>query len=510
MKNHQGSAKPEKRSKDKSGQSRRFSFDKIIEAFDKPLLVLAIVAVVLYLLELRGIVSSTGPARIISILLDMLFILDVMLKFIVRRGRYIRSAWLMTDILSCLPGILLLANVPWLQAVQFTRLFRVLRVLRGLRVLRSLQFMPALSRVAVEQDEEGRRFRIGMNVAVSVYAVAFIGVLVWMREEFLSEPKFLEDAEFFLVLGALLATALFLYLIHSQLRETSWNQLRTLLNIALPRQVAEHFLNHPEAYKERHRAAATVLYIDFVGFSATAEKLHDDVRTLAEHLELVMDAVVERLVAHDLIIDKFIGDAVMSFRGGPLVVGDAADHARRVVRAAMEAAGVLSDLNDPYFSRVKIGGASDECLIGAFGTSRRLSYTVLGDGVNLAARLEPASGQCGAQALFCNTTRRLCGDLPGIAWRRWGTIRVKGKVEPQIVWEVFDDSRVPNLEFIAIYERARAIFESGDIIAARPMFIEADGARLGGDPPSRIHSSWCEDLIVKGISMTDPALAVLK
>jgi class 3 adenylate cyclase len=486
-------------------------FERLIESADKPLLALAIVAVILYLLELRGIVSPSGHARIVSIALDMLFIVDVLLKLIVRRRRYLRSAWLMTDILSCLPGILLLANVPWLQAVQFTRLFRVLRVLRGLRVLRSLQFMPSLARVAVEQDEEGRHFRIGMNVAVSIYAAIFVGVLAWLRTEFVSEPRFLDNAEFFLVIGALLATALFLYLIHSQLRETSWNQLRTLLNIALPYQVAEHFLSHPEAYKERYRAPATVVFIDFVGFSATSEKLRDEVKTLAEHLELVMDAVVERLVEHDLIIDKFIGDAVMAFRGGPLVKGDASDHAQRVVRAALEAAGVLADINDPYFAHVKIGCASDdECMIGAFGTSRRLSYTILGDGVNLAARLEPASAQCGTQTLFCDETHRLCGEMPGIAWRRWGTIRVKGKAEPQAVWEAFDTSRVPDIAFIKPYEDARESFERGDIETARPLFISADTVRPGGDKPSRLHLAWCADLIAKGEKIKDAALSVSK
>jgi adenylate cyclase len=235
------------------------------------------------------------------------------------------------------------------------------------------------------------------------------------------------------------------------------------------------------------------------------------VQTLAEHLELVMDAVVERLIAHDLIIDKFIGDAVMAFRGGPLVEGDPTDHARRVVRAALEAAGVLSDINDPYFAHVKIGCASDdECMIGAFGTSRRLSYTVLGDGVNLAARLEPASGQCGAQALFCDETHRLCGEMPGIAWRRWGTIRVKGKTEPQTVWEAFDTSRLSDVAFIKIYEEARGIFEEGDLLAARPLFISADTARPDGDKPSRLHSAWCDDLIKKGAGVEDPALSVSK
>ena len=144
-----------------------------------------------------------------------------------------------------------------------------------------------------------------------------------------------------------------------------------------------------------------------------------------------MDRLVGELVEHDLIIDKFIGDAVMSFRGGPLVAGDPAEHAYRAVRAALDSIKALAALNDPYFHRVKIGGASaDDCLIGAFGTSARLSYTILGDGVNLAARLEPASAQCGTQNLFCETTYRLCAGRPDLVWRRWGRIRVAGKSEP--------------------------------------------------------------------------------
>ncbi|HUX42467.1 MAG TPA: adenylate/guanylate cyclase domain-containing protein [Rectinemataceae bacterium] len=484
--------------------------DAAIESLDKPLLLLSVLAVVLYLLELKGIATDTGIVRVLSLLVDACFVVDVLLKLAFRRGRYLRSAWFMTDLLSCLPGILLVANVPWLQAIQFARLFRVLRVLRGLRVLRSLQFLPSLSRAAMEEDGEGRRFRVGMNLAVTAYAAGFIAVLAWMRSEFGADAAFLDEAEFFLILGALMATALFLFLIHGLLRDASWNQLRTLLNIALPAQVAEHFLHHPAAYKERHRGPATILFIDFVGFSSTAEKMRDDVGSLAEHLERVMDAVVERLVAHDLIIDKFIGDAVMSFRGGPLVSGDPVEHARRVVRAALEAAGALRDLGDPYFSRVKIGCASDECLIGAFGTSKRLSYTVLGDGVNLAARLEPASGQCGAQALFCDVTRRLCGELPGISWRRWGTIRVKGKAAPELVWEAFENARLPDLTFIELYERARASFEEGDLRSARSMFLAADAARSGGDPPSRLHLDWCGELLEKGATKLDPVLSVMK
>lgn len=489
---------------------QRPSLERIVEAADRPLLVLALGAVALYLLELRGVIAPTGPATVVSAVLDALFVTDVLVKIAVMRGRYFRSAWIVTDVLSCLPGISLLANVPWLMAVQFTRMFRVLRVLRGLRVLRSLQFMPSLARIATEQDEEGERFRIGMNLGVAFYAAAFLAVLVWLHGELSSVPMVLERAEFFLVVGALLSTALFLFLIHIEVHESSYNQLKGLLNIALPKQVAEHFLHNPGAYHERHRAPATTLFIDFVGFSSTAEKLRADVQALAYHLERVMDVVVERLVAHDLIIDKFIGDAVMAFRGGPLVKGDESDHAKAVVRAALEAAAALTEMNDPYFSRVKIGGASDECLIGAFGTSRRLSYTALGDGVNLAARLEPASAQCKAHALFCDATRRLCGGMPGIEWRRWGTIRVKGKADPQVVWEALDASQPHDYSFIALYERGRQIFENEGPAQARPHFEEANAIRPGGDPPSQFHLDWCDELQKNGNTVRDTSLSVSK
>ncbi len=200
----------------------------------------------------------------------------------------------------------------------------------------------------------------------------------------------------------------------------------------------------------------------------------------------------------------------MAFRGGPLVSGTERDHARAVVRGAIEAAEALRALDDPYFSRVKIGGASDECLIGAFGTSSRLSYTALGDGVNLAARLEPASAQCGAHALFCDVTRHLCGDMTGIVWRRWGTIRVKGKADPQVVWEALDVNRIPDSSFIQIYERAREVFEGKDSDSARSLFAEADANRPGGDPPSQVHMSWCDELRKNGDALTDPALHVSK
>jgi adenylate cyclase len=212
-----------------------------------------------------------------------------------------------------------------------------------------------------------------------------------------------------------------------------------------------------------------------------------------------MDRLVMELTRYDMIIDKFIGDAVMSFRGGPLVAGDAAEHAYRAVMAALDSARALEELNDTYFRTVKIGGAScDDCLIGAFGTSARLTYTILGDGVNLAARLEPASAQCGTQNLFSESTFRLCTGHDDVTWRRWGRIRVLGKSEPVLVYEAFDARRLPDDSFIERFHAAVEAFERNEFERARLLFLAADSERPGGDPPSHVYQRRCQSLLLNG------------
>ena len=121
-----------------------------------------------------------------------------------------------------------------------------------------------------------------------------------------------------------------------------------------------------------------------------------------------------------------------------------------------------------------------------------------------------ASAQCRAHALFCDATRRLCGDMAGIVWRRWGTVRVKGKTEPQIVWEALDATQSLDFSFVPTYEHAREIFEREGPAAARPFFAEADAGRPGGDPPSRLHLEWCDELARDCVDIKDTALSVSK
>jgi class 3 adenylate cyclase len=529
----------------------------LIEAMDWPLLILAVLTMLLYLFDLRGMLHwSLGTYRGVAFLIDLVFIFDLLLKLWTYGSYYVKTPWFLIDLLSCLPILDVLANTfVSLRAVRIIRGFRILRVLRGLRVLRALRAIPVFEQLMNElpAGESRRKFHSAINTAMVALTVSLLTIIVLLRrgmeQEYIREAKALEgqevsqaqlkrlgatfklpedtnfvnytvkiegkpveayfdlqnvderanEYEFYLIVGMMVMMLFFLYIMAYHQLDVSQAQLRALLNVALPKQVAERFMHDPTAYAQKSRTPAAVLFMDFVGFTQTCERLARDPDTISAHLESAMDRLVGELVEHDLIIDKFIGDAIMSFRGGPLVTGDLAEHAYRAVRAALDSIQALQSLNDPYFNRVKIGGsAADDCMIGAFGTSARLSYTILGDGVNLAARLEPASGQCGTQNLFCETTYRLCAGRADLTWRRWGQIRVAGKSEPIEVYEAFDTAALGDPLFLASYHGALEAFERHDFGPARELFLRADQERSGGDEPARYFARWCDQLLLVG------------
>jgi hypothetical protein len=78
------------------------------------------------------------------------------------------------------------------------------------------------------------------------------------------------------------------------------------------------------------------------------------------------------------------------------------------------------------------------------------------------------------------------------------------------VWEALDASQAQDFSFIATYERGRNIFERDGPAAARPLFVEANASRPGGDPPSQLHIDWCDELAKNCVEIRDPALSVSK
>jgi adenylate cyclase len=200
------------------------------------------------------------------------------------------------------------------------------------------------------------------------------------------------------------------------------------------RQVVDEILKDPEklALKEERRDV-TVLFCDMRGFTSLAERLspEDVVGVLNDFYTLMVDTTA----TNDGIVDKFLGDGVMAIFGAPIVHEDHASRAGKTALAMQAGVAELSrkrarEGKDPI--AVGIGVSAGEAVAGTVGTEDRMEYTVIGDSVNLAARLE--SNAKPGQILISQRTHQKVDGLVNV--RSLGAIRVKGKEEQVEVYEV--------------------------------------------------------------------------
>jgi adenylate cyclase len=152
---------------------------------------------------------------------------------------------------------------------------------------------------------------------------------------------------------------------------------------------------------------ATVLFLDIEGFTALSERLapEDLVRTLNEFYA----AVAEPLGRHDGVINQFQGDAILATFNAPRLN---ADHAANAIEAALEIQALLKTrtFGDGVALRARIGINTGVVIHGLIGTPDRLGYTVIGDEVNIASRLEALNKQYGTSIIVSEQTRQRAGN----------------------------------------------------------------------------------------------------
>jgi adenylate cyclase len=160
-------------------------------------------------------------------------------------------------------------------------------------------------------------------------------------------------------------------------------------------------------------ADVTVLFADLAGFTALSEKLSPE--EVASILEGYFTYAVEAIFEEGGTLDKFIGDCVMAFFGAPVAVPD---HAQRAVRAALRILTAQDQWNserlaagEPTLS-MRIAINSGRVVVGDVGSNRRVDYTVLGNAVNVAARLEGYVGEANEITIGEETQRLLAGAVP--------------------------------------------------------------------------------------------------
>ena len=183
------------------------------------------------------------------------------------------------------------------------------------------------------------------------------------------------------------------------------------------------------------RRPITVLFSDIRGFTGMAERVPPE--TLGELLNQYLEAMTDVVFAHGGLLDKYIGDAVMAFWGAP---ADCPDHAIRCCDAALDMRTALERLNLGWREaglpqiEIRIGINTGDAIVGNFGSSRRFSYTAVGDDVNLASRLEQLNERYGTGVLISASTRRAIGDE--FVCREIDHTRVKGRAQHVTVHEL--------------------------------------------------------------------------
>jgi adenylate cyclase len=167
----------------------------------------------------------------------------------------------------------------------------------------------------------------------------------------------------------------------------------------------------------------SVMFADIVGFTTLAETMAP--AAVAGYLNGFFSAVTDVVFAHEGTVDKFIGDAVLVVFGAPLTQ---ADHAARAVAAAKDILSALAALNERRADmpplRVRIAINSGAAIVGDVGSGKRLEYTVLGDVVNTASRMESSVARPNQIVISRATLDRLA---PGVATTPLGTLQLRGR-----------------------------------------------------------------------------------
>jgi adenylate cyclase len=179
----------------------------------------------------------------------------------------------------------------------------------------------------------------------------------------------------------------------------------------------------------------TVFFSDLVGFSEIAEKSTPD--SLTALMNEYLSAMTDIIESHGGYVDKYIGDSIVAVFGAP---ADDPNHAANAARAALDCCAKLAELNrdsaafqqHPLAQRIGIN--SGEAVVGNLGSQRRFNYSVMGDAVNLASRLEGANKFYGSGIIASEATAQLAGD--GFAWRELDAVRVKGRNQALKIYEL--------------------------------------------------------------------------
>jgi len=243
----------------------------------------------------------------------------------------------------------------------------------------------------------------------------------------------------------------------------------------------------------------TILFSDLQGFTTLSEGMLP--AELVALLNEYLDGMTRILLAHGGTLDKYEGDAIMAFWGAPV---EQPDHAIMAVKAAVEMSKFSENLSRKFQEegrpsiKTRIGINTGKAIVGNIGSERRFNYTIIGDEVNLASRLEGANKQYGTYLMISHATSVLLKDSFPV--RELDMLRVKGKEKPVKVYEVLGPSgeayEVKIKEMLQLYDQGLSAYTKRAWKEAHDRFEQAL-AIIPNDGPSLTYMDRCRYFMEK-------------
>ncbi len=287
---------------------------------------------------------------------------------------------------------------------------------------------------------------------------------------------------------------------------TSYNFLTEARQRRLLRRAFQHYLHptvveqvsqHPELLAlGGEQRELTVLFSDIRGFSTFAEQLAPEV--LVQLLHEYFNAMTQAVVAEDGLVDKYIGDAIMAVYGAPLPMPD---HAYHACHTALRMLDALRELQPRWQARgfpvihIGVGINSGTMIVGNMGSDLRFSYTVMGDEVNLGARLEGVTKEYGTSIIISEATWEPIKDR--LATRELDIIRVKGKDQPTRIFEVLSMLPLapPQAKLVQRFAEGLQAYRARRWGKALSLF-QAALQEVPNDYPSQLYMQRCQEFQV--------------
>lgn len=229
----------------------------------------------------------------------------------------------------------------------------------------------------------------------------------------------------------------------------------------------------------------TVLFSDIRGFTALSEGMQPE--DLVKLMNEYFTVMTERVFAHKGSLDKYIGDAIMAVYGAPVAENE---HPLQACRSALDMLRALDKLQQKWRPMglpvigIGVGINTGPMIVGNMGSATRFNYTVVGDAVNLASRIESLNKTYGTSILISEYTyERVKGEFSNV--REVDSVRVRGREQPVRLYELFPEGKF-SADFLEQYRQAYAAMNAGDYARSAPMFEQLHAST--GDGVSAFHA----------------------